>query len=538
MGLLDYTEPWPGVELPARWRGLEAGLTYDEAAAEQAVRFFLRHVRHVKGEWAGRAFDLAPWQARRIIRPMFGLKGPDGLRAIRRTFVEVPRKNGKSLLGSGVALKLLFADQEPGAEVYSAAVDKGQASIVYDVGAACCELSPGLSARARIYRGNQKRIVATRTGGFYTVVSADGKRAHGFNSHGLILDELHAWPGDYSGSLLEALSTSTGSRRQPLIFIITTAGFDRESICFREYVRACQIRDGILLAPNYLPVIYEVPRDVDWKDPDVWHEANPNLGVSKKLDYMAEQANRAAQAPADLNAFLRLDLDIWTEQKTRWIPPAAWAACAVPGLTFPDGATITAAVDLSTRTDTTAVSIAWDLPDGRIGVKAHVFIPEETATKRESEEHIPYRHFAGLGLCTLTPGNVVDYSAVVAYVQQLGQRANIRQIGFDPWNGEMFRQELDALGFPTVEFRQGFRTMGEPTYQFQTAWRSRRLAHDGDELMAWQASNCAVLEDPAGNMKPAKNLSGDRIDAIVAAIMAVWLLIGAERELDAGDVLD
>jgi len=532
----DTVTPWPGVELPVNWRGLEAGLVYDAEAAEGAVRFFSRYMRHHEGELGGKPFDLAPWQASRIVRPIFGLKRDDGLRAIRRVFVEVPRKNGKSLLASGLACKMLFADREPGARVISAAVDREQASIVYESAARSVASSPGLAQRSRVFLGNNKRIVTTR-GGIYRVVSADGRRAHGQNLSAVICDELHAWKGSYQGSLLEALSTSTSSRRQPLEIIITTAGYDRNSMCYQEYTRACAVRDGLFARPSYLPVIYEAPADADWRDPEVWAAANPGLGISKRVEYMREKAELAADLPSELNTFKRLELDIWTEQSTIWIPREAWAACADPELAFPDGAVCSAGLDLSTTTDTTAVVLAWQRPDGRIAIWPHAFIPEATVDERERVDVVPYRDWAARGLCTLTPGNVISYDAVLAYFLECSERCTLTQVAFDPWNAEHFRQRLEQSGFQTVEFRQGWRTMGEPTAMFQRFWREGRLVHSGDELLAYQASCAAVLEDPAGNIKPAKDRSRSRIDEIVGGIMAVWLLIGGDLPVEADEVI-
>lgn len=533
-----FVEPWPGVELPAAWRPGE-GTTYDAEAADRGVRFFSRHCRHTKGEFAGRLFALEPWQERRIVRPMFGLMRPDGTRRIRTVFVGIPRKNGKSTLASGVALKALYADGEPGAEVYSAAVDREQARLVYSSAETMVESSPELAARSRIFRGNNARIVNLRTRGTYRVIPGDAKRAHGFNSHCVVGDELHVWPGELEGSLLEALITSTGSRRQPLIFWITTAGYDSKSICGREWARAAAIRDGALEDPSYLPVIYETARDAPWQDPDVWRAANPNLGVSVSFDSMAEAAARAKESPAEENSFKRLRLNVWTEQRTRWIPLEAWDACRDPELRLEDfaGKPCSAGLDLSSRDDTTAFVLAFDLPDGRVAIFPRFWVPLENAERRERLERIPYRAYRDRGLVELTPGSAIDYRRVLADIHDLGQRFDLGIVGFDPWNAELMRQDLEAGGIRTVEFRQGWRSMGEPTALFGRLWRERQLAHDGHALLRFQASATAVLEDPAGNLKPAKDRSGDRIDGVVASIMAVWLL-RAHAALGAGEILD
>jgi len=533
--LTDYLEVAPGCEVPANWI-IPSDTYYDQGAADQAVDFFPRYCVHVKGKWGGKPFELAGWQASRIIRPIFGLKRPDGTRLIRRVFIEIPRKNGKSLLGAGVALKMLFADGEPGAEVYSAAADKAQAALVYDVAALMVEKSKPLRARSKITRGNNRQILNVKTHGIYRVISADARRAHGFNSSAIVADELHVWQGGYVGSLLEALVTSTGSREQPLLFEITTAGYDHESICYREYARACKIRDGDLEDASFLPVIYEAPKDADFADEDVWRATNPNLDVSITRDYLADEALRAAEDPQEENAFRRLHLNQWTEQKVRWIPRDKWALCTLEDLVVPANAVCYCGLDLSTKGDTTAFVWAWYDGD-RVGVGSHFWIPADNAVQREMAEQVPYRAWRDAGLITLTEGNVIDYEVVTDWILEFCRSHVVDLVGYDPYQAEMARQYLEKQGIETVAFGQTAKHMGPATAEFSRLWRSARLAHNGNPVLAFQASNVAVLEDSKGNITPAKNRSGDRIDGIVAAIMATWLLTAGERGLTAADVV-
>ncbi len=251
------------------------GFEFDEAAAARAVGFFAEVLRHTKGEWAGEHFALAPWQEP-IVRNIFGWKRPDGTRRYRRVYIEVPRKNGKSTLVAGLALYLLYADREAGAEVFSVAADREQAGIVFEQAKAMAELEPDLVAVSEIYR---RSIVVSATSSTYRVLSADVPTKHGLNAHGVLFDELHAQP---TRDLWDVLTTSTGARRQPLVVAITTAGYDRQSVCWEVHEYARQVRAGVIDDSSFLPVIYAAEPGDDWTDEAVWRKANPGLGITPR----------------------------------------------------------------------------------------------------------------------------------------------------------------------------------------------------------------------------------------------------------------
>lgn len=512
------------------------GFWYDEESAERAVRFFPRFLRHIKGELAGDPLELADWQADKIVRPLFGWKDERGFRRYRTVFVFIPRKNGKSTLGAGLAVILTFADGEKGAEVYSCAADRNQAAIVFSVAEAMVEDSRALRKRSKVYRG--KRIVVPSTRSFYQVLSADAKTKHGFNVHGLIADELHAIPGAFEGSIVEVLTTAQGSRRQPVVVYLTTAGFDQRSIAYREYKYACQVRDGVIHDPRYLPVVYEAPKDADVQDESGWQVANPNLGVSVYRDYLREKAKRAVESPVDENTFKRLHLNVWTEQFSRWIPLSKWDAGARDPVDLNDlvGRPCCGGLDLSSSEDISALVLAFDLPDGRVGIFPWFWVPEETAQLRQMRERVPYLSWIADGFVTATAGNVVDYEFLRRDINQLAERFDIREIAFDPWNALQLAGQLEGDGIPMTQHRQGFASMAAPTAAFQRLWKGETLAHGGNPVLRYQAANVAVQQDPAGNLKPAKDKSGDKIDGIVAGIMACGrLLLGDQIAIDNAD---
>ncbi|HOX23422.1 MAG TPA: terminase large subunit, partial [Elusimicrobiales bacterium] len=293
---------------------------FDAKAARKAERFFELYLTHVKGEWAGMPFKLERWQ-REIVRTLFGWKRPDGTRRYRTCYIEIPRKNGKSSLCAGLALYLLMADREPSAEVYSAAADREQASIIFDIAKSMVSVSNELNLRLKVFR---KAIAYNKAMSSYKVLSADAYTKHGLNAHGIIFDELHAQP---NRELWDVLATSTGARTQPLTVAITTAGFDRSSICWELHEYARRIKEGVIEDDSFLPVIYAADEGDDWRDPKTWRKANPNIGVSISEDYLKRECAKAENIPAYENTFRRLHLNQWTQQESRWLPMSAWEAC-------------------------------------------------------------------------------------------------------------------------------------------------------------------------------------------------------------------
>ena len=264
--------------------------------------FFEKFLHHVKGEWAGDAFVLGDWERDRIIRPLFGWKRPDGTRKYRKFYGEMGRKQGKSTIGAGHGLYLLFSDNEPGSEVFSLAADRDQASVIFDIARQMAEMEPELKSRCEIYR---RSIVVPKTQSSYHVLSADAPSKHGKNSHGILFDELHAQP---DRELYDVMKSSMGARRQPLMIMFTTAGYDRTSVCWEEHEYAERVAEDPALDPSYLPLIYAVDEKDDWTDPETWAKANPNLGISVKLSYLEEECRRAKDSPAYQNTFRRLYL--------------------------------------------------------------------------------------------------------------------------------------------------------------------------------------------------------------------------------------
>jgi phage terminase large subunit-like protein len=545
-----------------RWRGVSLRLDdrggryhFDAAAADQACDFFPTYLRHVKGEFAGRPFELLPWQRELIVRPLFGWKRADGTRRFRKAFLEVGKKNGKSGLASGMGLLLAFGDDEPGAEVYAAAADRDQARIVFGDAAVMARENPDFLRDADI-TVLRNAIVQRATNSTFKAVSSEVGTKHGFNVHGLIFDEFHTQP---NRDLFDTLYKGTSARRQPVVFIITTAGDDRESICYEEYEYAKRVRDGVIEDEQYLPVIFESDPSADWTEEATWDRSNPSLGVTKSLDYMRAECAAAKAEPRKRNSFLRLELNVWTESRTVWIAPESWEACrrADPAT---DLATLPccAGLDLSASADLTAIVLAFRrrdkarpvdtldvatkegaappvqhrlVLDYEVELVPFFFLPREVLHERARKDRVPYDVWAREGWLRVTEGNVVDYGEVYRVVLEeiRTKYKGLAQVGYDPWNANHLASSLVAAGVQMVEVRQGYASLSGPSKLFEALVRSRRIRHDGNPVMRWCVANCEVACDPAGNIKPVKPGGAAqgtrRIDGVVAAVTALSRLM-------------
>lgn len=491
---------------------------FDARAAARAVRFFQRILKHTTGEWAGKAFTLPAWQ-RKIIEDVFGWMRPDGTRKYRTVYIEVPRKNGKSTLAAGIPLYLLFADNEPGAQVYSAAADRDQAALVFDIARDMFAQADALSDLGV----PRKRAIYTNgfPQGLYRVLSSDAFTKHGLNAHGIIFDELHAQP---TRELWDVLTTSTGARRQPLTIAITTAGYDRESICYELHEMALRVRDDPALDPSFYPVIFAADEQDDWQDERVWAKANPNLGISVKLDYLRTECRRARLSPAYENTFRRLHLNQWTQQESRWMPMEAWDRCGAPfNETLLEGLPCYGGLDLATVSDLAAFVLDFpdeEAEDGHTWI-ARFWVPADNLVERARRDRVPYDAWARAGLITPTPGNVIDYARIRADIKALGARFKIREVAFDRWGAVQLSQDLMEDGFRVMGFGQGFQSMSPPTKELLRLVTDGRLRHGGNPVLRWMADNLVVTQDPAGNVKPNKAKSREKIDGVVAGVMAL-----------------
>lgn len=500
----------------------------DATAADRAVKFIELFCTHTKDKWAGVPFILEPWQRDDIIRPLFGTLREDGTRQYRRAFIEIPRKNGKSELAAAVALKLLFADDVRGGEIYGAATDIFQASIVFNVAAQMVRNNPVLSKRAKII-DSSKRIVDTKTDSVYRAIPADAAGSHGFNASGIVFDELHAQP---NRELWDVLTTSTGARSQPLVFAITTAGHDRNSVCYEQHDHALKILRGVIEDPSFFAYIRSAPDDADWTDEKVWASVNPALGVFRSLDEMREFAREAQQVPARENVFRNLYLNQWTASETRWLPLIAWDASA--GILSPnlDGRVCYGGLYLTTN-DLAAFVLVFppDSPDGSYQVVSHFWIPEENLHDRVIRDGVPYDSWARDGLITVTEGNIVHYAVVRAAIEALSKRYNLQEIGYNKLGPVQMTQELDAAGITVTPIGYSYKDLSPPTKELLNLVLDRRLRHGGNAVLRFMADALTIQQDTDGNVRPVQDKTGRNVSGIKALIMALDRAIHGQESI-------
>src|SRR5215510_11547525 len=494
---------------------------FDAAKARRALDFFPGYLKHVKGAKGGAPFELMLWQ-QAITANLFGWVRPDGSRRYRECFLYVPRKNGKTPWASGVILFTLLADDEPGAEIYSAATDRDQASLVFAHAKGMVLQDSELQQVLRIY-DTARSIVFEQSMSSYKVISHEAGSKHGFNSHMVVIDELHAQP---DRELVDVLTTSTGARRQPIILYCTTSDFERPSICNEKYAYACKVRDGILEDVHFLPVIYEAPRNWDGQIADyltpefyaneqIWQLANPNLGESLTWDYMRAECRRARETPAYLNTFLRLHLNIRTQADVAHYEMTQWDNCHDVTLDFDElrGHACWAGLDLAATSDLCALVLYF--PDDDNAIRAFFWLPEETALVRERRNIVPYPAWVNQGFIKATEGNVADYGVIREDILACASLYDIRELAYDRWGATQLMNELQGEGMTVVGFGQGYASMSPPMKELDRLLAGRGVRHDGNPVARWCMSNVMAQRDPADNIKPSKAKSQEKIDFCV-----------------------
>lgn len=570
------TERWPGVTIPIDDCG--GKYRFDFALADRVCAFFPKYCSHSKGiEFAGKPFEPLDYQTQLILRPLFGWVRADGTRRFRKAFIEIPKKNGKTQLIAGLALYMLLADNEPGAEVYVAAADRDQARILFAAAKAMVEASPALTRRLQVYQNHIER--KDDGSAFFKVLSADAATKHGPNIHCLIIDELHAQP---DRDLFETLTRGVIARRQPLILLITTAGDDDESICAEEYEYAKRVLSGTIQDEQHLPVIFEADPKADWADPAVIARVNPAIGTTIELETLLASALAATNEPRKRNAHLRYHLNIWTNQATAWIPIEWWDACAalMPSDDELRQYPCANATDMAQKIDLAANVTAFRLPledddrprdtdqtielvtkattidphtgrevetedvikrrvslDYRVALLPAFWMPEQTIVERAKQDGVRYDLWAeqtlnGQALLFPVDGAILGAEPIVRYIGGAdGKNGLVKrfpklkgaEFAYDPAFATDIALALrDGFGLTTVEVRQSYQQLSEACQVFEALVKAKRIIHGGHRLLRWNLENVAVKTDDAGRIRPVKpKRATKRIDGIVAAIMAV-----------------
>lgn len=502
---------------------------FDQAVADAAVNFFPRFLCLVDGEWTGRPFRLSPWQAHDIGQ-IFGWRHrKGGRRRYRRARIWVPRKNGKTEQAAGLAHLLTIGDGEPGAQVYAHALELNQSSIVFDKAVRMVTLSPSLS---KLYEVTKTGLFCPNLMSSFRALSGEAYAKHGLSPHANIGDEAHAWK---NGKLHTFLIQGMGARRQPLDITISTAG-EIKTYGHELYEESKAILADPSLDPETYVSIYEAGADDDWTDPKVWAKANPNLGISLKLESLESECRMAQSSPRLENDFRRYHLNQWVEQAQRWLPMKAWPANTIrpsdaslwkelPERFYGGGEPGYLGLDLGSTSDITAA--VWVFPpsgdDERTTLIPRFWVPEEKVGSRDSPR-TPYKRWVAEGSLLTTPGNVTDYDFIEHAVMQDAAAFGCKGIAYDPWNATQVAVHLQEEGLPCQEFRQGYGSMAAPSKELERLFISGKLEHGNHPVLQWMFGNATIRKDPAGNIKPDKEKAAEKIDGVVAAIMGLGLI--------------
>lgn len=429
-----------------------------------------------------------------------------------------------------MGLYMLCGEDEPGAEIYNAAADREQARISFDIAKKMIANDPVMRKSLEVYRDS---VVRPKNWGRYKVISSDAETKHGYNSQCLIIDELHAFK---SRDLYDVLVTSTGARRQPLTLIITTAGYDRKSICYEVYKYAKSVRDGKIKDESFLPVIYEADEDDDPFDEKTWIKANPGYNVTIKKDYLQTEANKAQVTPSALNTFKRLHLNIWTRSETAWIPVHTWNACNYGELPDLSGRECFIGIDLASIQDLCAMAVFFpdrrDIKDEfkRHQVVMYYWVTHDKASDRKTKNEADYFTWMDQGFVQITPGNVQDYQKIRQTINEISAKYQVKTIGYDTWNSSQFAIDLAGDGANIKPWTpNNWALWNAPTKKLEELATGGNISHAGNPVLAWNIDN-VVIRYNGEYIRPDKGQSKDKIDGVMALIVAVGEWMGYKEE--------
>jgi len=471
---------------------------------------FIEELEHTIGKYSGSKFKLEPWQ-HFIVANLFGFVKPDGLRRFTRAYVEVPRKNGKSTFSNAIMLYGLLADGEEGAQVYSAATKLDQAMMVFSEGARVCRKLDWIDEAVNVYNSvNNRRINYGES--VYRPLEWNPGKQDGLNTHMAVIDEYHAHPND---ELYNVIRNSMGARSQPLLFVITTAGFNRESACYRHRNYCAKMLEGGIKDDALFSVIYTLDPEDDWKDKKNWIKANPNWGVSVNPRQLEEGLQEALELSHKEVEFKTKLLNVWTDSAEVWISDEKWMRC---GTNVDPVGVAYGGLDLATTGDFCAFSLYF--PENG-AIRTWYWLPEENAKRRNDQQGDAIRQWARDGFIDVTEGNVTDYAFIRAKLNELKEKYEIKEIAYDRWNATQIVNDLVNDEFTMYPFGQGFASMSAPTKDLERRVNKLQISHDGNPVTRWMMGNVMLKRDPSDNVKVDKAKSGDKVDGVVSIIMAL-----------------
>lgn len=492
------------------------GLFFCEESARRALTLF-SFLKHSKGAWSGNTIELEGWQSF-IIACVFGWKYQDtDKRRFRTVYEEVARKNGKTTKLAGIGLYGLTKDNEGGPEIYAAATKREQSKILYEEASRMVKQSQPLRRRLDI---QQNKILNPSNFGKFEPLSADGNTMDGLNPHIALVDELHAHK---TPEIWDVLKSAFGSRSQPLLWAITTAGFNKNGICYEIRDYAVKVLSGIIDDDSFFGIIYTLDDEDDWENESNWIKANPNLGISVNLEYLQEQARQAKVMPTAKINFFTKHLNRWVTGATAWCNTDLWKLCGQDYKPdeIEDPVEVYLGLDLASVSDIASIGGIAVMPDGSWKTFGKHYLPAEAVNLGIRKTTIPFNQWEEEGWLTLTYGNVIDYNWIKQDILDLMEKWPVKEIAFDRWNSSQLVNDLMDYNAPMVAFGMGYSSMNAPMKELERRYLAGEIQHPNDPVLNWAMSNVVADQDPAGNIKPAKNKSSEKIDPAVALIMAV-----------------
>lgn len=492
---------------------------FDFEKANAARVFFEELFTFSKGEWQGRPFKVEDWQFRDIFCPVFGKVDAEGRRIIRNLLLGIPRKNGKTEFAAGLALYLLTADAEPGAEIYSAAPSRDQARTCFKMAATMVRQSPILSKLCTVY----KNEIVTHKGGIYTALSAEAKTKHSFSASGIVFDEVHAFGRDRE--LWDVLTSSMGARRTPLMIAISTQSDDELSLYSELYRYSKKVEDfrarGEEIDPAWHSAIYEADKEDPWDSEEIWRKANPNYGVSINPEFMRQECARAKEIPGQQKRFRLLHLNQKVEGASKWLSMERFDRCRSEEIPDLAAAVCYGGLDMSTNHDLTAFVLAFPLEGKQVWYEPFFWIPESCLVERERKNLPTYRGWADQGFLKIVPGEVIDFEVVKHDIMTTCEKYDVREIAVDRFQAAQLSQEFMKAGLKIIGFGQGFYSMGPATKELERNIFTRNFFYAGNPVLRFCFSNVELEFDPAGAFKLSKKKAKDRIDGAVACAMSL-----------------
>lgn len=478
---------------------------------------FMELLPHVEGQWDSPTLVLEPAQVW-VLASVFGWRrSEDGGRRFTDVYWEVARKNAKSTLSSGIALYCLTCEGERGPQVKCAATTGSQARIVFDVARKMVDRTPDLQEAFGV-QTFANAIVSEQVMGSIQPINAKASTQDGLNPHLAILDELHAHK---TRDLYDVLKSARGARKNPLTWVITTAGYNLEGVCYEQRTLAVKVLEGVIEADHLFAAIYTIDEDDDPLDERCWPKANPLWAVMNQAE-MRRYAQDARNSADQLQEFMTKRLNVWCGSKAAWLNLDKWKRCGgVVDVVELEGAPCWGGLDLAATTDIAAFVLAFPRPDGQVQVVARLYLPEATVVPRSERGNVPYQRWARDGWLTVTPGDVIDYDFIERDIREAMERFDVRAIAYDPWGAYQITNRLTEDGAPLVAFRQGPKSYAPAMKALERAVYSGRLEHGDNPVMTWMASNLVVRRDANDNLAPDKRNSSEKIDGIVALIMAL-----------------